>query len=804
MSRSASLPHALALVFVIVLLSVALPARAQQAPQVRVDSWKLSDVAQWDAGASSGLLMTNNAGGEVRLAEDQVAGVFLSLPFATTFPFNTVGAVWDAEQITGTDVRLELRARATPPPTEGNPDDGWGAWQSLDGGDARSQADDGAFASANVLVFPADSSYLQLRASLTSKVARASATLNSVTVSYLQTAQDPPTLAAGMPRRPILAGKETLTLRPVLVGRSDWSGRVEAARLNRSDPRGVIVHQIAADPTVSNSIDLMRALLAYQTSVLGWDDLAYHYVIDTDGTIFEGRLGGPTSDVGRLSGGDTAIHVAVIGPPDLAPSEAAQNSLVSLLAWLGQAYDIAPGGQHPVLEGDKPASRPNIAGHNEADPTAADPYQATRSLLPQLRSRADQSTVRARWYFAEGNVADYSERLSVFNPTGAPADAKVTLIRPAESPFTQIVGVPAGARSDLILNDLITDTAFISTTSLPMIVESSAPLLAERNMGLTTDVDGGPGIDRLSRIWYLAEGSTEDTNRTFLILFNPQATAVPVTITYMRSDSTQLEQKVQINAQDRLVVATNDFLPSASFGVRVIAAQPIAVERTMRFGLRQTGLSTGRGIDTLSRRWLFAEGTTQGSFQMRLLVLNPNDQMSKVEAVFMGSDGLRKTRRYAIPPRTQQVINVNDVVPGVGISTEVTSDRPVAVERVLTFNDANSAAGTVGAGAMTPSYGWTFVDGRTSDSTYYLCVSNPNQAPTTVTVNFVFGDGATAKQQFRVPAEARYTLAVHELYPNEGSVVAVVRATQPIVAERSIFPGDGARGGATTLGIPMP
>ncbi|MEI7645124.1 MAG: peptidoglycan recognition family protein [Chloroflexales bacterium] len=804
MSRRAALPHALALVLVAVLLSATLPARAQQPPQAQVDSWQISDVAQWEAGASSGLLITNNAGGELRLAEDQVAGAFLSRPFAAKFPFNTAGAVWDAEQITGTRMALELRARATPPPTEGNPDDGWGAWQPLDSGDARSQADDGAFATANVLAFPADSRYLQIRVSLTSKVARASATLNAVTVSYLQTAQDPPTLAAGLPRRPILFGQETLSLRPVLIGRSDWSGRVESARPSRRDPRGVIIHQIAADPTVGSSIDLMRALLAYQTGILGWDDLAYHYVIDADGNLFEGRLGGPTSDVGRLAGGDTAIHVALIAPLNAAPSDVAQESLIGLLAWLGQAYDIAPTGQHPVRTDDKLAQRPNIAGHSEADLSAADPYPDTSSLLPQIRSRADQSTVRARWYFAEGNVADYSERLSLFNPTGAPADAKVTLILPGESPLTQIVGVPAGARSDLILNDVISSTVLVSTTSLPAIVESSAPILAERNMGLTTDIDGGPGISRLSRIWYFAAGSTENTNRTFLILLNPQTTAVPATITYMRSDGTQLEQKVQINARDRLVVAVNDFIPSASFGARVIAAQPIAVERTMRFGLRQTGLSTGRGIDTLSRRWLFAEGTTQDSFQMRLLVLNPNDQLAKAEAVFMGPDGQRQVRRYAIPPRTQQVINVNEVVLGLGISSEVTSDRPVAVERAITFNDANSAAGTVGAGALAPSYGWAFVDGRTSDSTYYLCVSNPNPVPATVTVSFAFGDGATAKQQIRVPANARYTMAVHELYPNEDSVAAVVRGTQPIIAERSVYPGGGARGGATTLGFPLP
>lgn len=797
MSRRAALPLTLAIALVVALLTAALPAQAQQAPQAKVDSWKLSEIADWEAGVSSGLLITNNAGGELRLAEDQVAGAFLSAPFATAFPFNAAGAVWHADLIAGTSVKLELRARATPPPTGGNPDEGWGDWQALSSGDARSQADDGAFATADVLAFPADSAYLQLRASLTSQVARASAVLSAVTVSYLQTAQGSPTQPEGLPRRPILSGRETLTARPVLIGRSDWSGAVEAARPARSDPRGIIIHQIAAAP--ANSLDLMRALLAYQTDVLGWDDMAYHYVIDAAGNLYEGRLGGPTSTVGRLSGGDVAIHIALIAPADEAPGAAAQGTLIGLLAWLGQAYSISPTGQHRVLLGGTLTERPNIAAHSEADPAAADPSAATVALVAQIRARVDQSTVRARWYFAEGTVSGYSERMSFFNPTDAQADARVTLIRPTGegAPLTQIVGVPAGARSDLTVNDVIT-----GTDSLPSIVESSAPILAERNMGLTTDIGGGPGIDQLSRVWYFAEGSTRGDDRTYLILFNPQAGSVTAKVTYMRDDGTQLDQDVTIPARDRLVLAVNDTLSSASFGTRVIAAQPIAAERTMRFGLKQTGLSTARGVRTLARRWLFAEGTTENGFQMRLLVLNPNDQPANTEAVFMGPDGTSEVRRYAIPPRSQLAINVNDVVPDLGVSTEVTADRPVVVERTMTFNDG--AAGSVGVGAQAAGYGWAFVDGRTRDSSYYLCVSNPNPAPAIVTVDFVFSDGATGRETFSVPAAARYTMAVHQLYPDEPTVAAIVRGTQPIVAERSLYPGDGARGGSTTLGIPVP
>ncbi|NTV62684.1 MAG: N-acetylmuramoyl-L-alanine amidase, partial [Oscillochloris sp.] len=246
MSRRVALPHALILVLVALLIAGALPAHAQQAPQVQVGSWTLNIVQDWQAGTVSGLLVSNNAGGELRLAENQLTGTFVSAPFESKFAFNAAGAVWQADVIESTTVRLELRARSTPPPTASNLDEGWSDWQPLESGDARSQADDGAFATADVRAFPSDSAYLQLRVSLTSQVLRASAVLNSVTISYLRSTQAQPTLAAGLPRRPILAGAETLTTRPVLIGRSDWNGTIEPARPGRRDPRGIIIHQIAA------------------------------------------------------------------------------------------------------------------------------------------------------------------------------------------------------------------------------------------------------------------------------------------------------------------------------------------------------------------------------------------------------------------------------------------------------------------------------------------------------------------------------------------------------------------------------
>ena len=158
------------------------------------------------------------------------------------------------------------------------------------------------------------------------------------------------------------------------------------------------------------------------------------------------------------------------------------------------------------------------------------------------------------------------------------------------------------------------------------------------------------------------------------------------------------------------------------------------------------------------------------------------------------------TRRYAIAPRTRLAVDVNEVVPDLGVSTTVESDRLVAVERALYFNDGN--AGTVSAGATAPAYTWRFADGRTDDSQEYLLISNQGRNPARVTIDFVLADGSKASTAVQVPGNARYTMAVHEIHPGQNQISATVRSTQPIIAERSLFPGGGARGGATSLGIP--
>src|SRR5262249_31112995 len=133
---------------------------AQTAIPVQIGKVSITKVADWESGTRDGLLISNNADGELRLAEGGKQGVFTSKIIRTDFSYNAVGGVWRADVPKGTSLKLEVRGGPTPNEAE------LGPWQALPAGDARSQSDDGALALESVRPFLAATAFLQFRATL--------------------------------------------------------------------------------------------------------------------------------------------------------------------------------------------------------------------------------------------------------------------------------------------------------------------------------------------------------------------------------------------------------------------------------------------------------------------------------------------------------------------------------------------------------------------------------------------------------------------------------------------------------------
>src|SRR5262249_2439462 len=130
--------------------------------------------------------------------------------------------------------------------------------------------------------------------------------------------------------------------------------------------------------------------------------VAYNWLIDPDGRIYEGRwaqdypAGRPhTGEWGRLNvQGAHALHfnvdtigIGLMGDYRVtAPSAAMIRALVTLLSWKGAGWGIDPVGTNAYVDSDgaRVPGLANICGHRDTYATAC-PGDTVEEMLPALR-----------------------------------------------------------------------------------------------------------------------------------------------------------------------------------------------------------------------------------------------------------------------------------------------------------------------------------------------------------------------------------------------------------------------------------
>src|SRR5690606_14225139 len=107
----------------------------------------------------------------------------------------------------------------------------------------------------------------------------------------------------------------------------------------------------------------VQAIYVYHTISNGWGDLGYHYLVDPDGNVYEGRAGGPEV-IGAhvLCQNSNTVGISVMGNfEDQHISERAFAGLVNITSYLAGMYDINPLGKSAF----RGAVLPNIVTHAE-------------------------------------------------------------------------------------------------------------------------------------------------------------------------------------------------------------------------------------------------------------------------------------------------------------------------------------------------------------------------------------------------------------------------------------------------------
>jgi hypothetical protein len=201
---------------------------------------------------------------------------------------------------------------------------------------------------------------------------------------------------------------------PAIVTRSAWGadeslvGSVSSA----SELRAVVVHHTAGSNSYAkaDAPQLLRGILSYHTTTLGWADIGYNLLVDRYGTIYEGRHGGLHKHIvgAHAYGFNTfSCGISVMGTfTSSAPPSAAISAVQKAAAWklLGafrtnasQQFDwvsTVTGGGSLYDEGETAHLR-RIFGHRDVNATEC-PGNAFYPKLSGMRS-ATTSAISSAW-----------------------------------------------------------------------------------------------------------------------------------------------------------------------------------------------------------------------------------------------------------------------------------------------------------------------------------------------------------------------------------------------------------------------
>lgn len=192
---------------------------------------------------------------------------------------------------------------------------------------------------------------------------------------------------------------------PSIRPRSDWGADLPArgSLQAEEDVRFLLVHHTAsANAGPDASVTALRGFYAFHTGPeKGWPDIAYNFLIDSGGQIWEGRTGSLAGPVrGDATGGSQghALLCCFIGDfTSVAPTPAAVDAMTQLLAWLADRYAVSLAEGATVTFTSRGSNRwpagasvttPTISGHRDMSQTSCPGDTAYAMLDSTIRPGA--------------------------------------------------------------------------------------------------------------------------------------------------------------------------------------------------------------------------------------------------------------------------------------------------------------------------------------------------------------------------------------------------------------------------------
>lgn len=273
--------------------------------------------------------------------------VVAQLPPTKVAKFSLLGVTW-REGLADADTAVEVRWRG---------DDGWSDWTELH----VEPSNEGTPGTEPYWVGSADAAAVRVLS--TSDAAPRGLELATIDPGKMPTSAALRTVAA--------------VSQPTIISRAAWgannSGTCDSP-IYGSSLRGAVIHHTAGSNTepADRSAAVVKATQAYHMNSRDWCDIAYNFLVDRYGQIFEGRRGGIDKVVRGAHSGNGPVNeqttgISLMGTfTTAAPTAAMKSAVVRLTAWKLALHGVPAKGTYSL--GGKTLNR--IAGHRDVVSTA--------------------------------------------------------------------------------------------------------------------------------------------------------------------------------------------------------------------------------------------------------------------------------------------------------------------------------------------------------------------------------------------------------------------------------------------------
>lgn len=435
-------------------------------------------------------------------------------------------------------------------------------------------------------------------------------------------------------------------------------------------------------------------------------------------------------------------------------------------------------------------------------------------------------------YFAEGASGEFFRtRFALANPHAQPVDVTAT--------FTDTRGVAT------------TMTLTVPATGRATIDESNRPALASDAFATRFKTDREIGIDRTMlwagggeaygahsetgiaaprTSWLVAEGATIGGLNLFYLLQNPTDQTAEVQVQYLLSTGTVIEKTHTVAPMARTNIWVNKddpALASAEMSATFTSLNdvPIVVERSM---YRNTGgelFTAGHNSAAVAEpalRWFLAEGATGGTFDMFVLIANPNPAAAELQVSYLRAGSAPIVKTYQAAPLSRMTLWVDQEDPAlasaeVSVVVESVNATPVVVERAMWWRGSSGSEWTEAhnsAGVTATASRWVVADGEaggSTNATTFVLVANTGPEPAGVRFTLLGEDGTTHTIDDVVSGNGRYSLDVAAAFAEARNqrfsvLVESLSGSAPLVVERATYWDAGGitwAAGTNSLGMPL-